>query len=260
MGGGAASAEGLLAAADVRFDFSQYTDVDDMVDVNGGWGPLVPTFVDVASSTFTADGLSIVGAAATYRPDLAFTGNSPIVFNSDGLTYCGVLSIDGPHVASPATQTPFATVWCNHSSDQAPALFTGWLLNSTGGAGPGDYGTATVQDGPPNTNNIARNTSMHTTDLADAATGVLIAILTINVADEEATVRYVSPAGDDVFVLPFAYTPPDWTLSSPAVVNRTFRSTGSARWLPQFTYIEDLWWNRALTPAEVDALVAHFTA
>jgi hypothetical protein len=254
--GAAPSVEDLLSEAAVRFDFSEYTDVNDMVDVNGGWGPLDIQSADV-DTEFTVDGLHVTttGAAAngstfTMRK-LDDLTDGPMFFGPDGLT--GVMVVDSPavRVETLANVARF-TVVCDDDNDSAPDLAATWQIHSVDAGAATDKYTTRVHNSPPGGALIVdrQNIVAETTPLD--TTGRFIAIWRVDTAGEEVTVRLVAPDSD--FAATDAMSDPPLFADTPVNVD----AMNISQQLADGVYVEWLGWNRALSPAEVDALVAHF--
>lgn len=239
-GGGAPDAESLLDEAPVRFDFSQYSDINDMVDVNGGWGPIA---VD-GSPIFADGGLQWAGASGWGISPVA----SPLSFGPDGFTYLDVI-LDS-HGEDTASDSNIAS---DGGDDFAPQLQASWDLPISGVTEDDSYGVA-FYDVAPGYETIVDTDALIPNVSAAAVPIQRVVVCVVDVVAAE--IRWTMAAGgsSETVVLPFDKSVPDF-VADPRQIDTLFWSSNT-----NATHIEWNAWNRALTEAEADALVAHFTA
>lgn len=246
-GGGGGDVQALLDEAAVRFDFSQYDDIEDMVDVNGGWGPLNAANATFDSHEFTVDGLRVVNASSGTL-QLRLDGVAgPAVFGPDGLTEIQVSRVDVP--SGSFIEVAWMDLAADANNNYAPELVVQWTLtpDTQDGYGVGLYDVAPG-------GSLVDHQSEVTDQTPNGTTGVFMMIAVVDVDALEVRVALVSP--DRRFDHTFAMTATPTFATTPAVIDGLVRSTVDP---PDLTVIEDDIWNRALTSTEVDALVAHFT-
>lgn len=258
-GGGDDGVQALLDEAAVRFDFSQYDDVDNMVDVNGGWGPLVPGTTGVASSEFTVDGLRRVAGAGAWNPRLKIEGtNGPMEVGPNGFTYMQVLIL--PAREPDTSILSLMLLACDSANNFAPSTQMEWELSGDP-ENPDpevaeDLITVRVQEGEPDFTYMANVNEQEGEVTPLATAGVFILCVTCDVDAAETRYRAVCPGSDFSDTVAFPEEPTFATTTTPVDYIQLGTNTGG----DERTYVEFLGWNRAFTPAEVDALVTHFTA
>lgn len=250
-------AEALLNEAAVRFDFSQYTDINDMIDVNGGWGPVTPNIARADTIEFTAEGLHLVGdnlPAPGIQNKFELSTPSPLVFGPDGLTIVNVCFNAAPFQPGAQQVRGISNVdfWADQATDQAPTISAIWnALN------PDDTHTEQCVDVAPGyetvflmdetTNPSGLSSYLHQ--------GLFIHVTVMDVTAQEARIALVTEAGRFDTTSAFIKPVPDF-VADPRSIDALFY--GASRVPADHTMIELCVWNRAFTEAEVDALVAHF--
>lgn len=253
-GGGAAA---LLDEAAVRFDYSEYTDVEDMVDVNGDWGPLTFTTGGGANDIleFNEMGLRLAAEDPENSVDTTAEINSlpgPIVLGPDGITYISVVTLDAR--LSLVEYIIAIFMKCDSGDMGLPRFFGRWRLFQDGQHD--EHYEVTLADRFPPDPNAILEAQITVTDTDPSATGTFIGVFVVDPNAAEVRIRLVSPDETRGESVPFSKPVPDF-VADPWPVDYW----RSARFFPSgVTLIEDLAWNRAFTPAEVDTLVAHFTA
>jgi hypothetical protein len=247
-GGGAAS---LLAEAAVRFDFSEYDDVGNMVDVVAGWGPLTPSHSGGSPTlALIAEGLQVTNLAAPGLTRFRIAGvPGPLSFDGDGLTYLSVVRVLEAWDNSPVSAF---VLQGDYNNDGAPTLAGEWELIN----GSEDSVSILHQDQGPGFANIVDDGAVGVeTDPVNVG-GVFVHVVVLDAAAEVVRSYLASPDGvTTIRDLPFteAATYTDFSID---YFNWNVSPTGAAF---DRVWIESDAWNRALTPAEVAALVAHFT-
>lgn len=249
----------LLDTADVRFDFSQYTDIDNMFDVNNNWGPMKELAVDSSTKVFTAQGLKMttdgVSVGQSLRPGLIDPVTGPLVFGPNGLTMMNVVH------------------FLNDFNDTVASRMVTSLLqaNSIGGDGTGypqgqtEWGmttdiSASFYDSEPTEDLIAdlfEDLSPRVTRLA----GTYITIYSIDVPAEELRTRLIGPSTDLNYSTPFTKIP-DY-IAEPWFIDDLITMTAIVftDTISVISIVQDEWlgWNQVLTTEEINSLIAHFT-
>lgn len=251
-----ASADDLLAAATVRFDFSAYTDIHNMVDVNGAWGPIVPAFIDESfdpiSGSFTADGLRFVGAHAASRWKIEGV-TSPLVFGADGLTVIQSVRVDV--AGGNGSRLCNLDVAGDGNDSFSPELLAGWAV----AVGQDDYGITLVDLAPGYTELVRQVQADVPCQINSASvTGVFVMAVVVDPAEAELrlTFKRTGP-GSSRFDDAIPFTGPADFPSVDTAIDTIYCSVPGS---DDFTLDEWAGWNSALTPAEIDALLDHLTA
>lgn len=260
------TAEALLDEAAVRFDFSQYTDIEDMVDVNGAWGPLdISGWGFVGSAAFNADGLRLItdgGHPSSFGMTLSSRINGvpgPLEIGPNGLTFLEVNRWDSDRpVAEARLRANFIEVVCDAFGEFRPD-FDARLEVPCGGIEPPDFTNKwllKVKDGPPDYDSIAEEDDGFITGTPVGVHGVFMVVLVVDVAGRQTRYASVTPVVRFDQLEDFAAVA---TFESTTIPIDYF-GVGSSAYGDDRTFVESAAWNRPLTPAEVDTLVAHFTA
>lgn len=237
-------AESLLNEADVRFDFSRYTDIDNMVDVNGGWA----VAGDVGSA-LSAEGLfsesgGQFGFAVTGVP-------GPIHFGSNAITWISVVDVPDPR---PFRRTlAYSEITGNGDTSFSPDLYSQWDI--AGDNVVADKYSTYLFDLAPGNDQVFSVNNVALPAIPTDEVGVFLSVSVLDVAAHEIRFRFIGPVTSHEATVPFTKPVPDF-VAAPLFAD-TLAVNSSA---PGATQIEWLAWNRALTDAEVDLLVAHFTA
>lgn len=241
--------QALLAEAAVRFDFSQYDDIDDMVDVNGGWGPIFPVFN--GTPEFTAAGLRLTDVDGTVTPRWRIEGvASPLITGSDGFTIVNVLHSENV-AENPNFIAPGWEMASDGLNDFVPDTVSNWTTLSEQAD---SFGLSQFDISPPG--GLVVNESGVPTSYSTGGPGTYIQITVFDVAAEEAHLTLVTDATRFEVTVPFGHTP--GYASDPRVVDSVYNSGFDHP--SGITLVEWDGWNRALSDAEVDALIAYFQA
>ncbi len=256
-GGSVDPAQALLNGAAVRFDFSQYDDIDNMFDVNGGWGPAGP--LGSSNATLTADGIQMTTNGVdvgtwTLGPGLVDFVPGPLIYGPDGLTLMSVAHLSDPLDETVVLSIQTRNLYANADDTQYPAGASTWAVTS-------DLG-ATFYDMEPSEDTIVDMFEDLSPGTALAA-GAYIAVYRFDVPGQTLNVRLVAPGGSQDFSQPFTKAIPDFA-SDPQTIEDWISSskltfTGDPA-VVSLVQVEWDGWNRSLSDAEVDALVAHFQA
>lgn len=246
----------LLNEADVRFDYSQYDDINDMVDVNGGWGPLVPFAGghDV-DHEFTADGLQLTTTALSAVALGEINELGPFIFGPDGWTLAVVVRVDSARTINSPAQLTGLVVNADNGVTYAPSFEPQWSLRGSGDL----LDTFQLQSYDTDGDALVAASASPDPSTDQATTGVFVMLFVVDVAAQEARARLVSPDLESSVVAAFTKPVPDFA-AVPATAD--YFKAYSIQGLPAdfvITLDETLLWNRVLTDPEQDALVAHFT-
>lgn len=251
-GGGVALA--LLDEAAVRFDFSQYTDVDNMVDVNGGWGPIDPSDI-VGTPSFTADGLRLVdGQNNDTNLWKIESVDSPLVLGADGMTLIQVWRLDTePSQGGIGSRGRLVyTELTRASTAFLPEILGAWIVRFNFPAQNDPY-AVTVYDTDSGIV-VDRNNGDVNSGMRNAfATGTFVWVCVVDADLGEIRLTLLGPEGRFDDTSPFLISAQFPT--NPATLDNVLCTTPNSN---DVTLIEFDGWNRAHSVAEVDALIAHF--
>lgn len=241
--------QALLDEAAVRFDFSQYDDINNMVDVNGGWGPIVPN-ITADTTEFTADGLRVTvefGLIQTASLDIESV-ESPAIFGSGGLTLMSVTRVNSVEAWGVLAQFESSfDLAADGAGEYLPEGYGRWRVLDSAEDCQSNLSVLSFADVVD-----VHNDPTGTTDAYSS--GAFILAFVFDVPNEELRISLVGPNDGFVATYPFAMVP---DLSSPVTADTIFVSS---KGVSDETFIESLIWNRALSDSEIDALVAHFQA
>jgi hypothetical protein len=249
-------AQALLNEAAVRFDFSQYTDVDDMVDVNGGWGPLGHAGSGTVTLTDTGIRVVFAGLASGVLNLQIDTIPGPIVLGADGMTLMSVVRVD-VWSTDDTTQAVGGLFMCGDNADTSRPAFTGFrrigYLDDLAVEHADDYTAIVRNNNPPggtllNRQNISTGVTAHTT-------GLFVSFFRLDAAGANLDMDFYEPNGHTAVSENLSSVPA--FVADPRVIDYMDRTAT----LPADSTQSELdVWNRYLLDAEVDALIAHFTA
>lgn len=256
-------AAALLAEAAVWFDFSQYDDVNAMFDVNSGWGPVKDlTQPGAYSFQFVADGLEMTTNGISVNISRRIGTDQPVIgpltFGPDGITLLDVVRlVDGVD----------GTVALGI---QAAEIIQ---ANSTGGGGTGypqgeadwsvPYDTSpSFYDMEPSEDTIV-DVYEELVPQPVYPAGVYLSIYALDVPGHELRIRLITPDADQSFSHAFDKPVPDYAADPQPIDKFRMRTTIAFEGdvgVVSLVQVGWLGWNRALTLAEVNALIAHFSA
>lgn len=245
----------LLDDAAVRFDFSQYDDVDAIVDVNGGWGPAVPEFAQGVVE-FTADGLRIVSG---HNHQWAIEGvASPLTLGA-AMTILSVAKTDAAFVLPNVHSALVAwDVVGDGLGNYGPELYLSWEAAVSAIHIPdSDHYEIRVNDLAPSYDVVVDGAwNVDDPDLDSRLdVGVFIAVQVVDTVAQECRMSLVAPGDRFDHTFPFAKPVPDF-VGTPTVIDTIYYGTGTV--VDGYTMVEFLGWNRVLTDPEIESLVAFF--
>lgn len=256
-GGGGVDPETLLSDAAVRFDFSQYTDVDDMVDVNGGWGPMVITNPDMADVEFDAIGLRLFRLLSETPIGIRLAIEavpSPLTSGANGITVLGAMRLNAPRTSFGG---PLYLDWtADPTGDYAPEFYSTYSMGYSEDEAPEhhvDQYAVSVYDDAPDSSNVLTIDESLATATADDYEGMVVGCWTYDVPAKEVRVRVVTEAGVIVDqATPFSDLTPDFAA---VTLDTIYYSVAGGK---DITAAECLGWDSALSDVDVDALIGWF--